>query len=473
MIDEEGRIFGTVNIIDAIVVVVVFAVLVSGVALVYGGGGHGPQGESATRYATVSFGPLPSDTAGFLAANESELLTSGIELTDTYVTPTAGSEEIVYARLKLHGRTVPNETLNRSIFRYRGELVRTGDKIGVETVDFAVNGSIISVSESGATLPTEQTVIVVESPIRPGITIERGDEYTFHGREVATVRNFSVQPTETQNRSRLILELGIQTISLNGKGRFAGVRLQSGNSVPFVNDDYSIDATIISSGDSIHQSTTNVTIKANVSRHTGRLISPGDAFRTNGVSVATVTDVRFLPTLNRSRQTVWVDLTLNSCECLDTNGESFAGKQLRPGTSIPLRTNEYALNGEIIQVEGAPSLGEPENVTVTVSMEDVDPNIVESIQPGMTERRDGVAIATITDRTIEPAKVTVISDDGHIYGRTHPYDKDITLTVKLRARANERQLFFRGEPLRVGNRILIQLDHITITGNITQIQDQG
>ncbi|MFC7135289.1 MULTISPECIES: DUF4330 domain-containing protein [Salinibaculum] len=52
LIDEDGRLFGTVNIIDALVVLFVFAIAVAGVALVTGGGGGGgntTNSETITR----------------------------------------------------------------------------------------------------------------------------------------------------------------------------------------------------------------------------------------------------------------------------------------------------------------------------------------------------------------------------------------------------------------------------------------
>jgi hypothetical protein len=43
ILDEQGRIFGRVNIIDALVVLFALAVIVAGAALVFGGGGTDDQ----------------------------------------------------------------------------------------------------------------------------------------------------------------------------------------------------------------------------------------------------------------------------------------------------------------------------------------------------------------------------------------------------------------------------------------------
>ncbi len=57
IIDDKGRLFGTVNIIDALVVLFVLAVVVAGVALLTGGGS---SDERATRTVVVDIGQQPN-----------------------------------------------------------------------------------------------------------------------------------------------------------------------------------------------------------------------------------------------------------------------------------------------------------------------------------------------------------------------------------------------------------------------------
>jgi len=55
IIDDEGRLFGAVNIIDALVVLFVVAVIVAGVALVFGGDPE-PEPDIDSTYATLDLG---------------------------------------------------------------------------------------------------------------------------------------------------------------------------------------------------------------------------------------------------------------------------------------------------------------------------------------------------------------------------------------------------------------------------------
>ena len=56
VIDDEGRLFGTVNIIDALVVLFVLAVAVAGVALLTGGGS---SDQTPTRTVVIDAGQQP------------------------------------------------------------------------------------------------------------------------------------------------------------------------------------------------------------------------------------------------------------------------------------------------------------------------------------------------------------------------------------------------------------------------------
>jgi hypothetical protein len=53
VLDDEGRVFGVVNVIDLLVVLLVLAVVAAGAALVLGGGSGTPDDQSETATITV------------------------------------------------------------------------------------------------------------------------------------------------------------------------------------------------------------------------------------------------------------------------------------------------------------------------------------------------------------------------------------------------------------------------------------
>ena len=58
IIDDEGKLFGLINVVDALVVLVVLAIVVAGIALI------AVPGSEDTRYATVDMGTQPDHVAG-------------------------------------------------------------------------------------------------------------------------------------------------------------------------------------------------------------------------------------------------------------------------------------------------------------------------------------------------------------------------------------------------------------------------
>ena len=52
IIDDEGRLFGTGNVVDALVVLLVVAVVVAGAALVFGGNSE-PEPDIGTTYSNL------------------------------------------------------------------------------------------------------------------------------------------------------------------------------------------------------------------------------------------------------------------------------------------------------------------------------------------------------------------------------------------------------------------------------------
>lgn len=58
IIDNDGNLFGRVNVVDALVVLAVLAVTVAGAAFVFDDGGSGPE-QTATVNATLDLGTQP------------------------------------------------------------------------------------------------------------------------------------------------------------------------------------------------------------------------------------------------------------------------------------------------------------------------------------------------------------------------------------------------------------------------------
>ena len=107
IIDDEGRLLGAVNIIDALVVLLVLAVTVAGVALVFGQSDEpAPEPETDTVYATLDLGTQSSTIATVINEGDTYEVTDSNSLTisDLYVTPNGDGRPRVLARVALTGQ---------------------------------------------------------------------------------------------------------------------------------------------------------------------------------------------------------------------------------------------------------------------------------------------------------------------------------------------------------------------------------
>lgn len=117
-----------------------------------------------------------------------------------------------------------------------------------------------------------------------------------------------------------------------------------------------------------------------------------------------------------------------------------------------------------------PEASESVTVTATVKLADVSPEFADDIETGLTERQNGDVTARVVEKEEVPAVVVVTSDDGHIYAREHPRNKDIYLGVELRATNADEGLRFHDAPLQVGREVTLDLGIITVSGRIVELE---
>lgn len=258
VIDEEGRVFGVVNVIDAIVVLLVVAVVVAGLALVFGGGDTGPDGGATplpnttnqpleTTHATVDLGTHPR-LVGRLV--EPENVTAGghpATITDVYRTP-AGSDRVrILARVEFDGNrtergfVVGEDTGTPLTLRY-------GVSLGLTTADYRVNGQVTTIGDDAEFDTRERRVVLNVSTSRTvAAAISAGDTHRIAGHAVATVER--VERTAHDNETvHLEVTLAVEALETDGSVEYAGGPLRLGRTLAFATDRYAIRGTVVEIG---------------------------------------------------------------------------------------------------------------------------------------------------------------------------------------------------------------------------------
>ncbi|RQG93840.1 DUF4330 family protein [Natrarchaeobius chitinivorans] len=226
VINENGDLFGTVNVIDAIAIVLVASVAAAGIAVVSGGDGagtnlgavgalavglvlvvlfagvavvsnDGPQFE--TRYATVDLGEQPAYVVDRLEAGDVAALEDAdeeITVTDVYATPVTDHPRVTI-EVELDGVTIANDR-GRSTERFADVPLRLGRELRLDFGAYAVSGAITDVGAE-PTLPLDARTTTVELEARgvsPAVAegLEVGMTETVRGETIATVEAIERKP---------------------------------------------------------------------------------------------------------------------------------------------------------------------------------------------------------------------------------------------------------------------------------------
>jgi hypothetical protein len=460
IIDSEGRLFGRVNIIDALVVLLVAAVLAAGIALVAGSGGSsGPDSPVSAEFATLTIGPVSDETATVLAETDSLSLVEGertLNVTDVVRTPHPSRDAaLVLVRVRVPIGTASNSLSERV-------PVSTGQFRYNATVDSLGNRSTIDVRETAVTLET-----TVSEEVAAAVT--RGDTFSVGDESVATVTGVQRLGTDDNNR-RLRVSLDLQVANIDGTDRFARRSIRLGSSLPFRTEAYSFTGRIVSRNRTI-QDQQNLTVRTEsvVSDTVAASIEAGDEYRLGGQTVAEIETVSAYPVADTGRQRLVTTMELRTI--VADGRPMFLGQAVRVGTTVPFDTSSYRFDATVLAVN-ASGPRQSTDVTLDIAWDNVSPALSDAVTPGMAEQHRG-ASTTITDVEREPATVVIESESGEIFARDHPVNEDVRLTVSARADRQQGRLSFHGERVQTGDSVVLDFGTVTVRGTVVGVTADG
>jgi len=361
VIDDEGRLFGTVNVVDALVVLFVVAVVVAGAALVFGGESE-PEPDIGTTYATVDLG--------------------------------THSEAIV-------------EELNE------------------------------------------------------------GDTYQPNDQDSLTITDLHVTPEGDQIRA--IARVELEAERENGAVAYAGAPPRLGRSLDIVTNRYRVGGSIQRVGDSpdLDRGRTELVLEDTVDIDESEALAVGDEIRIDDRPAATVESVTRYGTTDPDQVRVFVGLSVETLTDGDT--PRYGSTPIRRGSGLTFAGDGYRLDGRIAEVGTAEEPGTEDTRTVTLRLAEVRDSVADTYRPGMTETAGGETIAEITGVDVEPSTVVLTSEDGDLRVHDDPIDRDVTITAELSVRETTTGVRFKGNSLRQGDRIALDLGVTTIRPTIERI----
>jgi hypothetical protein len=556
LIDDQGRLFGRINVIDALVVLLVLAVAAAGVALL--SGSAPTETDTSPAYTTLTVGPISEDAASELTSAENLTLIDSertLNFTDTHLTPHPSTDDaLAVVRLNTTGTTLPpvNEGIDIAIGQYRfnatvsgagasptlsqtntsvlvatsvpaqtattiaagdtqtigpqtaatvtnvyqrtvgdnsaqlivglnlqtlqsgntaqyaSHSLRLGTTVPLRTPAYTLSGTVINRTTDSVPTQTRTVKLDTTVPQSTADALEPGDTFAIGGRDIATIE--AVQPITLADSSqqRLLLSVSLRTLSIDGDDQFLTRPVRVGTSIPFRTSEYTLSGEITTTDANAAQpETRSVQIETTVSRSVADTIRAGDTYTISNTSVATIDSVASYPTNNPNRRFLQLGLSVQTVS-IDDRAE-YLNRPLRIGTTIPFETDAYALSGEIASL-GATRPGDPVDATLEIEWRNVPPRLVEGLSIGQAEQHRG-ADARITNIQTEPATVILESDDGQIYARDHPVNKDVTLTLDVTARESDAGLSFHGRQAQRGDSITLDFGTLSVDGTLISIDE--
>jgi len=465
VIDDEGRLFGVVNVVDALVVLLVLAVVVAGAGLVFGGSDTGDQSpDTATTHVMLDLGTQPAFVVEGL--NEGDTYSPGgnsqLTITDVHFTPRDGDIQAV-VRARLEGQ--PND----NSITYDGAPPRLGRTLTIATNRYQVEGQIRAVGTGDALARTEPTVVLRATMAAPEArALAAGDEIRVAGRTVATIDDVAVYAADDPDQRLVYLQTSLATHSVRGEPRFGGQPVRAGQSITLPGDGYTVAGTIERVGTGLARDDVDVLLQETVDVETADRLAEDDAIVVAGATTATVEHVALYGTANPDRKRAFVGLSLSTVGHGDR--PQFGATPVQPGRDLTIRTPEYTLTGPIERVGHLQQRGTPATRTVTLRIEGIREEFASAIEPGMIEQVEGQTVAEVTDVRVEPTTVVVTGDRGNFSVYDHPYNRDVTVTAEIQVRETTSGPRFKGESVRQRDTITLDLDSISLRGTVVSVR---
>ncbi|MBO4249294.1 DUF4330 domain-containing protein [Halomicrobium sp. IBSBa] len=462
VLDDEGNLFGFVNVIDALAVVLVLAVAVAGAALVFGGNDQ-LESDLATTNVTLDLGTQPDYLVAEMNEGDTYSLGGNSELTvtDIHLSP-QDDQTHVTIRAELQGQ--PNDD---SII-YADAPLRFGRTLDITTSRYEVSGEIRAIGD-GNSLDRETTTVVLQDtvPTTDAREMTAGDEVQLAGRTVATVTDVAAYARNNSTQRTVYVEVELETYTQQGERRFGTTQLRRGQTVTLPASEYTIDGRLERIGDGLDRKETDVLVESTVDVETAARIADGDLATIAGHETAEVQTVTTYATGDPDRKRVFIGLSLQTLSY--GQRQQFGDMHVQRGNSVKISTESYELSGPIRRVGTLEERGTLANRTVTLRMTDVREEMADTIETGMTERSRDTTVARVTGVAVEPAVIIATGDSGSVNVVDHPFLRDVTLTTELQVRETTSGVRFKGDTIRQGSTVVLDLGTITVRAEVVSI----
>jgi len=216
LVDDDGRLFGVVNLIDAIVLVFVVSAVVAGVFLVVLDGERTTDPD-APSHMTVIFEPQLEGLEPEVTPGDRVSIADGpggMNVTDVFRTP---------------GRNGTVVTVAKVAIGPGAEAPKAGPRHRFETESYAINGTIRQFSNQ-STLRIEQTDVRFSATVSESRLdrVQRDGTLRIGTEAVGQVESASAYPIDNASMYRIGLGVSLPTVRIDGYPMYGGQPVRPG-----------------------------------------------------------------------------------------------------------------------------------------------------------------------------------------------------------------------------------------------------
>lgn len=461
LIDEDGNLFGVLNVVDLAVVVSLLALLIFAVGLTTL---STERVDTTTTNVTVKVVDQEYVVDQIAVGDTFSKMTTDAEFTvvDKYSTPDGG-QEAAFLRLSLVGEQ------SGSLAAYDGVPPRIGRNITLQTNRYETLGTIITVG-GGDRLNTSQQTVALRSTLSPedSRSLEPGTTIRADGQTIGTINNITRYENAEQSGHLVYINSTLLTFDDRNGHRFGDTVLETGSNVkiPFSSGEYTVS--VMQVDETFVENTTDVVVKSTMAADVALSIDRGDTYRLGNDRLGTVESVTTFGTDEAGVKEVYVGVSLQTTTIDDTiwYGET----PVRQENVIRLGVSGESYDAQITRVGTTERVGTPVTREVTLTLTDIPPSLADDITEGMTERSGETTLAQITDVERSNATIVLTDDSGNIYEREHPIRDDLTITATLQMREKPAGITFKDRLIQRGDQITLALEDRTIRPTVRSIQ---
>ncbi|EMA63070.1 hypothetical protein C469_03580 [Halorubrum lipolyticum DSM 21995] len=317
---------------------------------------------------------------------------------------------------------------------------------------------------------TDTTYATLDMGTQPAYIVDAINEGdTFSPDDTSSITITDVHLTPRDDGIGVTLRVELQGEANGDAISYADAPPRLGRTLAIETSQYEVSGQIRDTGDddALAGDIQQVIVRDTLDAETATAVTPGDEIRLAGRTVATVEDVVTYATNNTDRTSVLVETNVSAHN--ENDQARFGGVPLQRGQPITLPADKYTIDGQIERVNGDLQLGGTSTREVTLRMTEVREDTAEAIEPGMTEGPTGDPVAEVTTVDTEPSLIIATGEDGSVNVVDHPINRDVTITADIQVRDTPTGVQFKGEPLRGGTTITLDLGTRVIEAEVVSV----